>query len=61
MLSGLIYVFRLLYAIRCFRVIACLGFQFVDSYIKGQIFPSLVSFSKIPLLGRVFSIIRLDF
>jgi hypothetical protein len=25
-LLGLMYVFRLLYAIRCFRVMACLGF-----------------------------------
>jgi hypothetical protein len=24
---GLIYIFRLLYAIRCFKVMACLGFQ----------------------------------
>jgi len=25
-LLGLIYIFRLLYAIRCFKVMACLGF-----------------------------------
>ncbi len=38
-LLGLMYVLRLLYAIRCFRVMACLRFKLVDSYIKGQIFP----------------------
>jgi len=38
-LLGLMYVFRLLYTIKCFRVIACLGFQFVDDCIKGQALP----------------------
>jgi hypothetical protein len=40
---------------------ACLGFQFVDGYIKSQALPSLVSFFKIPLSGRVSSIVKLDF
>jgi len=31
--------FRLLYVIRCFRVMACLGFQLVDICIKGQVLP----------------------
>jgi len=38
-LLGLMYVFKLLYAIRCFRVMACLGFQLVDNSIKGQALP----------------------
>jgi hypothetical protein len=38
-LLGLMYVFRLLYAIMCFRVMACLGFQLVDGFIKGQVLP----------------------
>jgi hypothetical protein len=38
-LLGLMYVVRLLYAIRCFRVMACLGFQLVDNCMKGQTFP----------------------
>jgi hypothetical protein len=28
---GLMYVLRLVYAIRCFRVMACLGFQLVNN------------------------------
>jgi hypothetical protein len=28
---------------------------------KAKLFPSLVSFSRIPLSGRVFSIVKLDF
>jgi len=43
-LLRLMYVFRLLYTISCFRVMACLGFQLVDSCIKGQAPPSLVNF-----------------
>jgi hypothetical protein len=39
MLLGLTYVLRLLYAIRCFRVVACLRFQLVGDYIKGQALP----------------------
>jgi hypothetical protein len=58
---GLMCVLRLLYAIRCFRVMACLRFSFVDDYIKAKLFLSLVSFSRIPLLGRVSSIVKLDF
>jgi hypothetical protein len=61
MLIGLMYVLKLSNAIRCFSVMACLGFQLVDSCIKGQVFFFLVSFSKIPLIGRVSSILRLDF
>jgi hypothetical protein len=38
-LLGLMYVLRLLYDIRCFRVMACLGFQLVDDYKKGQALP----------------------
>jgi len=34
-LLGLMYVHRLLYVIRCFKVMACLGFELVDGYIKG--------------------------
>ncbi len=55
------YIFRLLYVIRCLKVMVCLGFQLVGRCIKAKFFPSFVSFSKIPLLGRVSSIIRLDF
>jgi len=36
---GLIYIFRLLYVIRCFRVTTCLGFKLVGNYIEGQSFP----------------------
>jgi hypothetical protein len=32
---GLMYVFKLLYISRCFKVMACLGFQLVDNCIKG--------------------------
>ncbi len=39
MLLGLMYVLKLLYVIRCFRVMTCLGFQLVGGYIKGQILP----------------------
>jgi len=35
----LMYLLRLLYPIRCFKVMACLRFQFVDGYIKGQALP----------------------
>jgi hypothetical protein len=40
------YVLKLLYAIRCFRVMACLRFQLVDNYIKGQVLPFSCSFFK---------------
>jgi len=36
-LLGLMYVFRLLYVIKCFRVMTCLGFQLVDGCMKGQV------------------------
>ncbi len=32
-------VFSLMYAIKCFRVMACLGFQLVGGYIKSQALP----------------------
>jgi hypothetical protein len=38
-LLGLIYILRLVYTIRCFKVMACLGFQLVDGSIKGQVLP----------------------
>jgi hypothetical protein len=38
-LLGLMYVLKLLYAIKCFMVMACLGFQLVGDYIKGQDVP----------------------
>jgi hypothetical protein len=38
-LLRLMYVLRLLYAIRCFRVMVCLGFQLVDDCIKSQALP----------------------
>jgi hypothetical protein len=38
-LLGLMYVIKLLYIIRCFRIMACLGFQLVDGSIKGQALP----------------------
>jgi hypothetical protein len=38
-LLGLMYVFRLLYAIKGFKVMVCLGFQLIDGCIKGQVFP----------------------
>ncbi len=38
-LLGLMYVLRLLYAIRCFRVMVFLGFQLVGDCIKGQALP----------------------
>ncbi len=38
-LFKLMYIFILLYVIRCFNVMACLGFQLVDDYIKGQVLP----------------------
>jgi hypothetical protein len=38
-LLGLMYIFKLLYAIRCFMVMDCLGFQFIGNYIKGQALP----------------------
>ncbi len=38
-LLGLMYVLRLLYTIRCFRVMACLGLQLVGGCIKGQALP----------------------
>jgi hypothetical protein len=36
---GLMYLFKLLYAIKCFRVMVCLGFQLFYGCIKGQVFP----------------------
>jgi hypothetical protein len=39
MLLRLMYILKLLYDIRCFKVMACLGFQLVDGYIKGQALP----------------------
>jgi len=60
-LLGLMYVLKLLYFIRCFRVMACLGLQLVDGYIKAKLFPSLVSFSRIFLFGRISSMVRLNF
>jgi len=38
-LLGLMYVLKLLYIIRCFKVMACLRFKFVDGYMKGQALP----------------------
>jgi len=38
-LLGLMYVLRLLCVIMCFKVMACLGFQLVNGYIKGQVLP----------------------
>jgi hypothetical protein len=38
-LLGLMYILRLLYTIKCFRVMACLGFQLIDGCIKGQALP----------------------
>jgi len=38
-LLGLMYILRLLYAIRCFRVMACLRFQLVGSSIESQVLP----------------------
>jgi hypothetical protein len=35
-LLGLMYICRLPYAIRCFRVMTCLGFELVGACIKGQ-------------------------
>jgi hypothetical protein len=55
------YILRLLYVIRCFRVMACLRFQLVDNCIKTKLFLSLVSFSRILFSGKVSSIVKLDF
>jgi hypothetical protein len=38
-LLGLMFVLRLLYATRVFRVMVCLGFQLVDGCIKRQVLP----------------------
>jgi hypothetical protein len=44
MLLGLMYILKLLYAIRYFKVVACLGFQLVGGGIKGQALPFLLVF-----------------
>jgi hypothetical protein len=36
---GLMYILKLLYVIRCFKVMACLGFQLISDYRKGQALP----------------------
>ncbi len=43
------------------NVCTCLGFQLFGSYIKGQVFHVSFSFFRIPLVGRIFFIIKHDF
>jgi hypothetical protein len=49
---------RLMYVIRLLCAIRCLGFQLVGGCIKGQAFPFSCRFFKIILSGRVSSKVR---
>jgi hypothetical protein len=43
------YVLRLLYAIKCFRVMACLGFQFMAAIVR-QLLSLYLRFYKVTML-----------